>query len=145
MSAVSWSRLLLGGLLAGLIILISGLVLAHLVLGPVYVTAFLSHMPYGASAWTLVAHTGLRLLLGLVAVFIYVGFRPRFGPGPRTALIAAATLFLSVYLPMAFLLYDFGILSGWRLAVAWPWGLAEIACATLAGAWLYREPGSDAG
>ncbi len=33
---------------------------------------------------------------GMLLVFTYAGFRPRFGPGPRTAVIAGVTIWLAV-------------------------------------------------
>jgi len=45
------------------------------------------------SAWVWV---GVNFVVGLLLAFTYAAIRPRFGPGPRTAVIAGATLFLAV-------------------------------------------------
>gem|GEM_PF-4723681 len=51
MSTINWVRLVLGGLVAGLIINVSGFMMAHFVLGREYVEAFKSKMvPQSASA-----------------------------------------------------------------------------------------------
>jgi hypothetical protein len=79
------------------------------------------------------------LLKGLLAVWLYAAMRPRFGPGPATALLAAVTIWLLVIpiptiglLPMAFFSAKFAVL--WSL-----YGLVPIVIGTLAGAWIYRE------
>jgi len=79
------------------------------------------------------------LLKGIVAVWIYASIRPRFGPGPGTALIAAIVVWLLVIpiptlglLPMEFF--------GAKFALIWSlYGLVPIIVGTLAGCWLYRE------
>lgn len=133
------ARIAFGGLAAGLLLLFSGVALGHGVLGPEYVRAFASHRVHPATAATVIENTATRLAFGFILVFLYAALRPRFGPGPRTALVAAAIFWLSAYLPRLLELSDFGILGGWRLAVSAPWGLAELVLAALLGGWLYRE------
>jgi hypothetical protein len=132
-------RIALGGLVAGMILLASGVALGHGVLGEEYVRAFASHRAAPAGLAVILKNTGIRLGLGFAAVFLYAAMRPRFGPGPRTALVAACTLWLVGYLPYFLTLGDFGILTGWRFSVAAAWTLGEVALGTLAGAALYRE------
>jgi len=139
MSSINWVRVVLGGLVAGLIINVSGILLAHFVLGPQYIEDFKSRMPPQSNLHVFVKHVGLRFWFGLLAVFLYAGFRPRFGPGPRTAIIAAATVSLSVGLVMLLTLNDLGLLAGRRLWIAGFWTLAETMIATLIGARLYHE------
>jgi hypothetical protein len=133
------TRIAFGGLAAGLVLLASGIVLGHGVLGPDYVRAFASHRAHPVSAATVIENTAIRLAFGFLVVFLYAAFRPRFGAGPRTAAIAAVFFWLSAYLPRFFELSDFGILGGWRLAVSVPWSLAEVLLAALLGGWIYRE------
>lgn len=132
-------RVLLGGLVAGVLVLASGVLLGHGVLGEEYVRAFASHRAAPAGAGVIAKNTAIRLGLGFVAIFLYAAMRPRFGPGPRTALIAAVTVWLIAYLPYTATLVDFGILTGWRTPVSLAWTLAEISIGTLAGAAIYRE------
>lgn len=139
MASINWFRVVLGGLVAGLIINVSGMLLAHFVLGREYVEAFKAKMPPQSDMHMLVKHMGLRFWFGLMAVFIYAGFRPRFGPGPRTAIIAAGTVFLAAGLVMVISLNDLGLLTGRRLWIAATWSLAEIVIGTLIGAWIYQE------
>ena len=137
--SIQWKSLAVSGCAAGLVILVGGFSLAHFVLGPEYVDRFKAALPGGLQPTTAVSHLVLRLLWGFLGVFLYVGFRPRFGPGPATAFIAAAVLWLAAYLPATLSLHQFGILTGWRLAVTVPWTLGEAALACLIGAWPYKE------
>ncbi|HEY7727429.1 MAG TPA: hypothetical protein VID50_03170 [Candidatus Eisenbacteria bacterium] len=138
---IRWRSWLLSGLLAGLVISVSGTVLAHAVLGPEYVAAFRSHTagPAPPLPAIIAQNLSLRFLYGLLGLFFYVGFRPRFGPGPGTALLAGAALAAGTYLPALVHLHQFGILTGAKLWIAAAWGLGEAMTACLLGAWLYRE------
>jgi len=140
MSNINWVRVILGGLLAGLVINISGVVMAHFVLEPQYIEDFKSKMPPQSEMLMFVKHVSLRFWFGLLAMFIYAGFRPRFGPGPLTAIIAAAIVFLAAGLVILLMLSDLGLLAGGRLWIAATWTLAELIIATLLGTWLYCEP-----
>lgn len=139
MGGINWARVVLGGLVAGLIINVSGFAFAHFVLGPEYIEAFKAKMPPQSDLSMFVTHLGLRFWFGLLAVFVYAGFRPRFGPGPRTAVLAAGTVFLSAGLVMLLSLSDLELLTGRRLWIAASWTLAELVIATLVGSWLYLE------
>lgn len=139
MSSINWARVVLGGLAAGLIINVSGMMLAHFVLGAEYVEAFKAKMQPQSDALMFARHVSLRFWFGLLAVFIYAGFRPRLGPGPWTAVAAGVTVFLAAGVVLLLTLGDLGLLTGRRFWIAAAWTLAELVVATLAGAWIYRE------
>ena len=72
-------------------------------------------------------------------VFFYVGVRPRFGPGPNTAIPVAVVFWFGGYLP--FLLggkllgiFSTGLLVMWGIV-----GLEEVIIAALVGGWVYKE------
>jgi hypothetical protein len=136
---INWTRVLLGGLLAGVIVNASGMALVRFVLGPEYVENFLRVFPSEPRGLVMLVHVGTRLWFGMLAVFLYAAFRPRFGPGPRTALIAAATVWLSAYLVATTTLIELKLLTGLGLWITIPWTLAEICTATVLGASIYRE------
>lgn len=76
---------------------------------------------------------------GLAAVLVYALIRPRFGPGPRTALIAGlVTWALCIPVPLAGLLpmHFFGR----KFALLWSiYGAFPVLFGTIAGAALYKE------
>lgn len=78
------------------------------------------------------------LLLGLVLIWIYVTMRPRFGPGPKTAVIAALTFFVTIELA-TFGLTSMGIFT---TAFFFKTALFALVCRVvsgLAGAAVYKE------
>ena len=135
---------MLGGLAAGILLLASGVALGHGVLGPEYVRAFASHRAHPVSAATVIENTAIRLGYGFLVAFLYAGLRPRFGAGPRTAIVAALFVWVAAFLPRYLTLEEFGILTGWRLGVSLPWGLAELLLASLLAGWIYRERAPEA-
>lgn len=81
----------------------------------------------------------VSLIAGLVIMFIYAAIRPRFGPGPKTAVIAAIVTWLGGYLLS---LIGYGMIGLYpnRLLVIWgSVGLVEMIVAALIGGALYRE------
>lgn len=143
--AMNGRRVFLGGLLAGLLLLGTGVMLGHGLLGADYVRAFASHRAHPVNAVTVLENTSLRLAYGFLAVFLYAAIRPRFGAGPRTATIAALVLWISAFLPRHLLLSEFGILTGGQFVLSLGWSLAEVVLATLLGAAVYREQTTPAG
>ena len=81
----------------------------------------------------------IALLIGLTMSFMYVAMRNRFGPGPRTATLAASVLWLGGYVP-ALIGYDMIGLYGRRLLLQWGIvGWFEMVIGGIGGAWIYRE------
>src|SRR5262245_6886907 len=132
-------RVVLGGLLAGLIINISEFILN----GVVYANemnaamAALNKPPVAPSmiAWFVLLGFGL----GVVTVWLYAAIRPRFGPGVKTAVCASLMIWGLAYLyPNLFMIIT-NILPSGLMTVATIWGAVEIVIAGIAGAWLYTE------
>jgi hypothetical protein len=75
----------------------------------------------------------VSLIAGLVLMFLYAAIRPRFGAGPKTAVIAAVALWFGGYL-LSLIgygmvgLYPAGLLTMWGAV-----GLAEMIIAALIG------------
>ena len=77
-------------------------------------------------------------VLGLVVVWNYAAIRPRFGPGPKTALLAGAVPYIAV----TAVLYGFsslGMMSNSTMVKGSLTALITIALGSLAGAWVYKE------
>ena len=86
----------------------------------------------------------LSLLTGMTLVFLYAAMRPRFGRGPRTAVIAGVVMWVGAYL---FSLTGYAMIGLYPAAMLVTWGfigLAEMIIAALIGAWVYRETGDAA-
>jgi hypothetical protein len=93
MSKINLARVLRGGLLAGLVINVGELILNSMVLASEW-AEFLEQLGLDPtfSAPQLVAGAIITFIYGIVLVWIYAAIRPRFGPGPRTAVIAGLTV-----------------------------------------------------
>lgn len=81
----------------------------------------------------------VSLVSGLVLIFFYAAVRPRFGPGPRTAILVAVFLwlggsFLSLVGYQMVGMYPNGMLVMWGIV-----GIVEMIIAALVGGWIYRE------
>ena len=136
---INMGRVLLGGLVAGLILNIGEWVLNGIVLANDMKEFFARcKLPEPGSSFLVIAVT-ITFVLGIVIVFGYAAIRPRFGPGPKTAIIAAILAWFCVYLYQNAIGYGLGIVPIRLLVIALAWGLVEYIIATLAGAALYGE------
>lgn len=72
-------------------------------------------------------------------VFSYAVARPRFGPGPKTAITVAVALWVGGYLLSLFGYQMLGLFPG-RMLVLWGRvGLVEMVLAALVGGWIYLQ------
>ena len=138
MGAMNWSRVFLGGLLAGVVLVVFGLI--NLFLFKEDLAAIFEGLgrPPELATEQLVYMTVLTLAIGIWAVWLYAAIRPRYGAGPKTAAIAGYAVWL--ILSLADL--------AWGSMVGFPMGLLAtilaiylvvIVVATVAGAWVYKE------
>jgi len=140
MGGINTGRWLAGGLVAGAIMwLLEGG--ASILYMEDMEAALAAHglsmeMSVGIGAMTVL----VSLIAGLVLIFFYAALRPRFGAGPRTAVIAALATWSGGYL-LSIIgygmvgLYPNSLLTTWAVV-----GLVEMIIAALAGGWIYREP-----
>ena len=139
MGKINFGRVLLGGLVAGVILSIGEYLLNDVVLAK-QMAAVLHKLgvPEPGTNFVIIA-VAMTFVLGIVLVWLYALIRSRLGPGPKTAVIAAFIMWFGVYLytgaingtllqiPMNFILIGF------------VWGLVEYVLAALVGAALYSE------
>jgi hypothetical protein len=136
---INMGRVLLGGLAAGLVINIGEYVLNDMVVAA-DMTAFLAKIGIAdpgssAIAWFVV----FAFVLGIVMTWLYAAIRPRFGPGPKTALYAGLTVwFLAALYPTSFFLV-LGMMPAGALVTGIIWELVEMPLAAIVGAWVYTE------
>ncbi len=140
MTKINWSRVLLGGLAAGVVInivefLVNGLWLAE------HWRQVMERLGRSAetSAGQMVVYNIWGFLIGIFAVWLYAAIRPRYGPGPRTAVCAGLSVWFLGYLlalvpPIIIEIFPYSLAVIMLVA-----GLIELVAATLLGAYLYRE------
>lgn len=139
MNKINFTRVLLGGLVAGVVLNIGEFILNDLIIRT-QMQDFLRrlNLPDPGGSFIAVAVI-LTLVIGVVIVWLYAAMRPRLGPGPKTAICAGviAWIFVCVYC---------GVINGFILQVPTNfliigivWCFLEYVLAAIAGAWLYKE------
>jgi hypothetical protein len=139
MARINVGRVLLGGLLAGLIVNISEALLNLYVVQADMNAAMLSLNRPVVGGQTIMTFVVLTFGLGIAAVWLYAAIRPRYGPGVKTAVCAGSFVwFFAYFFPNtgmgAMKLFPPGLIALMTL-----WGLGEIMVATIAGAWVYHD------
>ena len=134
--------MLLGGLLAGLVISVGEYILGWLILGGQWAEVLAEAGMGEFGGGQIAALAIVALLYGIALIWIYAAIRPRFGPGPKTAVVAGLTMWVVAYLLVCAYVSIIGVYPVGLLIAATVWGLFELPIAAVAGAWLYQE--SDA-
>lgn len=139
MGRINMGRVLLGAIAAGIVInvvesIVSLFVVSHAM---EEMLASLNRGPVGGAAMG--GYILLAFVLGFLIVWTYAAIRPRYGPGPKTAMRAGLAVWAAFYL--------LGTGSNWLLGIA-PvhlyihtllYTLPMMLAAALAGGLLYRE------
>jgi len=136
---VNFGRVLLGGLVAGLVLSIGEYLLNGVILAK-QMEADLRRMnltPPGGSF--VMAAIVLTFVLGIVVVLLYAMIRPRLGPGPKTAIITAVIVWFCIYVYAGILNLVLISVPVKFIVIAMVWGLVEYILGALAGAALYKE------
>jgi len=147
MKKINYRRVLLGGFVAGLALIAAEFVVELLVLGNIPGLGSeqerVSSLGLSRQAWgpaNLVIQLLLPFLGSLLMVWVYAAIRPRFGPGPRTALIVSAA-FLFYWMMLLIYFTNIGLFTLKMSIASFVDNLIVIPIAVLVGAWLYRENG----
>lgn len=139
MGKINVGRVLLGGLLAGLIINIGEFILNEPILGQEWATTMqsLNRPVVGGGAMGVFVVMGF--ILGIGTVWTYAAIRPRMSPGPKTAVCAGLLAwFFAYFYPSAFFVAT-DLFPTKLIAISLVWGLVELPVAAVAGAWPYKE------
>jgi hypothetical protein len=146
MGQINWNRVLLGGVVAGLIIDVVQWVLNGVVLRVQWQEAMQAlGRPIHETPDRMMLYVALGVMYGIVAVALYAAVRPRFGAGPMTALYAAVLVWVLGYVLPTVSWMPMGLFSAGLMTSATIGGLVGVVAATVAGAWLYQESPSGAG
>lgn len=144
MNKINMRRAILGGLLAGLIMNVSEFLLHAVVLAADGKKLMDDWNQRGFNIqpdpMMLVWLVLITFALGFLAVWTYAAIRPRFGPGPKTAICAGLAVWAMSFLYAGVYVYAGIVILPAKLTwLPVVWGLVEVPLATLAGAWLYKE------
>jgi len=134
-------RVILGGLLAGLIINVGeGVFNGWLMAAEMEAAMKALGKPMDPSAPAGIGYFVVGgFILGILSVWLYAAIRPRFGAGPKTAVCAGLALWAAAYLYVTLGFMGLDFFPTTLLVQGLIWGLFEVPIATVAGAWLYKE------
>jgi len=138
MGKINVARVILGGLLAGLVMNISEYVLNIYVIAEESeaIMQRLGLPPLGNHQIGI--FVAMTFVLGIIAIFVYAAMRPRFGAGVKTAVITAVAFWLLTSVG-GFADMILGIIPANMFGLTAVWTLVEAVVAIVIGAWLYQE------
>jgi hypothetical protein len=144
MGGINVTRWLMGGIAAGILIWAMEGAGAMFYMGDMEAALAAHNMSMEMSAGVWVLTVVVSLIVGLTLMFFYAAVRPRFGPGPKTAILVALVIWVSSYL-LSLIGYNMiGLYPTTMLALWGLIGLIELIVAALVGGWIYREGESAA-
>jgi hypothetical protein len=142
MTKTNVERVALGGVVAGVILFVlTGVVNGGILSGELrnWVDGMGSLIHPPAQYISMCLWALMSLIVGIVGVWIYAGIRPRYGAGPRTALLAGFLLWTVSKLAVALDFIALGLLPGRIVAGQLIGGFVTILLGVFFGAWTYKE------
>ena len=139
MSGINFQRVMVGGLVAGLVANAFDFVITSYLMAAEF-NAMLAKLNVSEAAmqsWIPVFGAA-DFLWGVLLVFTYAAIRPRFGPGPRSAVVGALMLWLALAIAMLILM-ALGLHTPGSYFKSAALYLFSAIASSVAGAALYRE------
>jgi len=140
MGKTNWKRVFLGGLLAGVVMIVLGFATYVIYLEKLWTPGMealglSTQMSVGLYIFVVV----MALIVGILAIWLYSAIRPRYGAGAKTAVIAGIAFWIMSVL-LTYISYDaMGMFPTNVLVIDGLTGLVIFVVATLVGAWVYKE------
>ena len=140
--AINTSKVVVGGLAAGVMGNIVGYVGFGMLLGPRFEAEAVAVAPVlagrGMTTGAVVTNIVSTFVIGLLLVWLYAAMRPRFGPGARTAIFAAMVVWVcGFFFHMDFLMV--GLVTQQTYALASLVALVQVIASAWVGGMLYKE------
>lgn len=137
-AVVSWGRVAVAGVAAGVWVTVSGMAMAGVFGYREMRVAFDAvGLPIPQGLGPLITHTLVRVAMGVLIVALYAVMVRVWSPMRAAVAAASFAWLLSTVLPYA-VIAQWGLFS-WSLAAkVWSWGAAEFFIAALIGRFLYR-------
>ena len=139
MGRINVARVILGGLVAGLVINIGETILNLVVVGQAMEDALRARNAPAMEMGPMMGFVAFTFVVGIATIWLYAAIRPRFGAGAKTAAIAGLAVWFFAYVSPALGMALMGLFSMKLMTATTVWGLPEIVVASVAGAWLYKE------
>lgn len=139
MGGINTGRVVLGGLLAGLVFNIGESILNAVVLADAMATLAQDHNMTEPGPAAIGVFVLLGFILGIVMVWLYAAVRPRLGPGPKTAAMIGVVVWFLAYVISTAGMVAMGMASANIAVLILVWGFVELVLSALAGGWAYKE------
>jgi hypothetical protein len=140
--AINTSKVVVGGLVAGLVNNVLGFLVQGMMLGKRMEAEMVAVAPTlegkGMGGGVITARVITAFVIGILIVWLYAAMRPRFGPGPKTAIIAGFVVWLCGFLFYLDWLYV-GMMSPGLYAIVSVAMFVTCSITALVGAMLYKE------
>jgi hypothetical protein len=139
MPGINVRRVLLGGLVAGLVANAFDFVITSYVMATEF-TSMLARLNVSEAAmrsW-IPLFAAADFIWGVLLVFTYAAIRPRFGPGPKTAVVSGVTLWLAFAIAV-FILMAIGLHTPQSYLKSSGLYLVSAVVSSLVGAAVYKE------
>jgi len=143
MGKINMGRVLIGGIVAGIVADILGYLVDGILLAPQWAAGMkaLGHANFSSNQW--IWFNLLGLVSGIALIWIYAAIRPRFGAGVKTAVIAGLTVWVVGYLlPNLGFMWAAGLYAHQLTVLTTLGNVVEIVVGAIAGAALYTESAS---
>jgi hypothetical protein len=139
MGQINMGRVVAGGLLTGLVLNVQDFLVHGVMLKADWEQAMTALGKPGAMDNQAIAvFVVIDFLIGIWALWLYAAMRPRFGPGPRTAVIAGLTAW-AVFALFTVSQMPTGLFSTKLLLLPLAIALVVAPLAVAAGAYVYKE------
>jgi len=140
MGKINIGRVILGGLVAGIVSDLLGYLVDGVLLAQRWSDGMGALARPDLSSNQIVWFNLLGLATGIALIWIYAAIRPRFGAGPRTAIYAGLAVWIvGVLIPNVSFMVVAGLFSKHLALFTTSGALIEILAGALAGAALYKE------
>ena len=145
--AINTSKVVAGGFVAGIVMNVVGYIGQAVLLGPRMMSEMVAAAPSlegkGMGTGALTGRVLTQFAVGFLLVWLYAAMRPRFGPGMKTAALAAFAVWLCGFLFYLDWLY-LGMMSPGLYALTSLVLIITLLIAAGVGAMIFKEDGSTA-
>jgi hypothetical protein len=139
MGKINMGRVILGGLLAGLLMNVGEFLLNAVILARQWEDALKALNRPAMGNESMLFFVLLSFALGIFTVWIYAAIRPRFGARPVTAICAGLIVWFLASLYVSAATLPMHLFPRRLLLYSVVWEFIQMPIAAIAGAWLYQE------
>lgn len=139
MTKINFAKVILGGLLAGVLLNIGDFLLHEPVMGEEWKALMDAQGVPEPGGGTITYFVIMDFIIGIAIVWLYAAIRPRFGAGFRTAIVTGLIVWFFAWLINLGDLIAMHMYPDKLLYLTLVWGLFQMPLVAILGAWFYKE------